>query len=72
MEMIKRDWYGPGLYDDVDQWVGKCIKCKSEKGVASQSAWTRTEIYSRPFRVIQFETVKATPTDKQRPITITC
>ena len=31
--------------------------------MTSESAWTRTEIYSRPFRVIQFDTVKATPAD---------
>jgi hypothetical protein len=57
-ERIKKDWHWRGLYADVDKWCSRCDLCKGEKGHTATSGWTRTELYSRPFRVIQFDTIE--------------
>ncbi len=62
---IEKDWYWPGLYTDVDAWCAHCDLCRGEKGHAALSAWSRTELYSRPFRVIQFDTVECAPADAE-------
>ena len=41
----------------MDRWCARCDLCKGEKGHTATSGWTRTELYSRPFRVIQFDTI---------------
>ena len=33
------------------------VICAEEKGLAALSAWSRTELYSRPFRCLQIDTV---------------
>ena len=45
------------MAEDVRNWCRRCRHCQSERGVPGVSAWTRTELYSRPFRVIQIDTV---------------
>ena len=47
---ILKDWYWSGVYDDVDKWCKGCDICQGEHGPTGISAWTRTELYSRPFR----------------------
>jgi len=65
---IMKDWYWPGLYDDVSKWCRKmCDLCRGEKGSPGISAWSRTELYSRPFRVIQFDTVTCLPASGNTP-----
>ena len=64
-QRILQDWYWPGLYEDVDDWCSQCDLCRGEKGAAAVSAWSRTELYSRPFRVIQFDTVDCAPGDRR-------
>ena len=54
---LERDWWWPGMYEDVRDWVKACTHCQAEAGVTGQSAWTRTNLYSRPFRALQFDTV---------------
>ena len=54
---IWKDWYWPGLYDVVDRWCKSCDLCRGEKAHNAVSAWSRTELYSRPFRVLQIDTV---------------
>ena len=56
-EMIQRDFWWPGLYSDVWRWCAKCEFCRAEKGANGVSAWTRTEMYTCPFRVLQFDTI---------------
>ena len=63
---ILQDWYWPGVYDAVDRWCSMCDLCRGEKGPSAVSGWARTELYSRPFRVIQFDTVNCTPADKEK------
>ena len=31
--------------------------CRSDRGKPGLSAWSRTELFSRPFQVLQFDTV---------------
>ena len=45
--------------------VVNCSLCNKEKGVTGVSAWTRTELHSHPFRVIQFDLVTAVGDENQ-------
>ena len=45
------------MAEDVRSWCKRCVHCQGERGVSGVSAWTRTELHSRPFRVIQIDTV---------------
>ena len=56
-ERLERDWWWPGMYKDVVVWCKHCLSCQKENTRSSLSAWTRTEFYDRPFRVIQFDLV---------------
>ena len=56
-EMIERDFWWPGLREDVRRWCKRCQHCLGERGTTGVSAWTRTELFSRPFRVIQYDTI---------------
>ena len=47
----------PGMYGDVRRWCNKCELCRAERGTTGVAAWTRTELYSCPFRVMQFDTI---------------
>jgi len=64
---IWKDWYWPGLYDDVDRWCRSCDLCRGEKAHNAVSAWSRTELYSRPFRVLQIDTVACKPGSNTKP-----
>ena len=59
---LGRDWWWPGMYEEARDHCAHCALCKAERGLSGVSAWTRTELYSRPFRVLQFDTV-TTKTD---------
>ena len=52
---VSRDFWWPGMYGDVRRWCSKCEFCRPERGASGLSAWTRTELYSCPFRVMQFD-----------------
>ena len=54
---LERDWWWPGLYRDVMLWCKHCLPCQKENSRTGVSAWSRTEYYDRPFRVIQFDLV---------------
>ena len=54
---IEADYWWPGLATDVKQWCKRCVQCQKAKGVSKKTAWTRTEVFSRPFRVLQFDTI---------------
>ena len=56
--MIERDFWWPGMREDVRRWCKSCQHCLGERASHSGvSAWTRTELFSRPFRVLQYDTV---------------
>ena len=55
MDNVSRDFWWPGMYGDVRRWCNKCEFCRAERGAIGLSAWTRTELYSCPFRVMQFD-----------------
>jgi hypothetical protein len=57
MEMLERDFYWAGMREDVRRWCKVCVHCQGERAHSGLSAWTRTELYSRPFRVLQYDTV---------------
>jgi len=57
MEVLERDFWWPGMYEDVRRWCRTCEQCLAERGTSGVSAWARTELYSRPFRALQFDTV---------------
>ena len=65
-ESIARDFWWPGMYQDVKRWCQKCEFCRAERGATSQSAWTRTELYSCPFRVLQFDTITCEDEEKSK------
>ena len=55
--MLERDFWWPGTYEDVRPRRKTCEQCLAERGTSGVSAWTRAELYSRPLRVLQFDTV---------------
>ncbi len=74
-EMIERDFWWSGLPEDVRRWCRKCIHCQGERGTSGVTAWTRTELYSRPFRVLQYDTItcRKGPSDgAQYVLTVIC
>ena len=52
------NWFWPELVEDVRKWCRNCSRCVEEAGRTCVQAWTRTTLYSRPFRALQFDTVK--------------
>ena len=63
-EMLERDWWWPGMFEDVRRWCARCEVCAMEQGVSGVSTWARTEFYSRPFQVLQFDLISCRdPTD---------
>jgi len=57
MEMLERDFWWEGMYRDVRRWCWLCQVCRGERGKAGTTAWARAELYSHPFRVLQFDTI---------------
>ena len=57
IEKLEADYWWPGLAADVKTWCKRCSACQKAKGQSKKTAWTRTEVYSRPFRVLQFDTI---------------
>ena len=57
MDCLERDFWWPGMYSDVRRWCQACETCRGERGQSGVSAWTRTELYTSPFRVLQFDTI---------------
>ena len=57
-EMVERSWWWPHLFEDVRRWCRRCVTCQAEHGTSGISAWARTEFYSRPFRVLEFDLIK--------------
>ena len=57
MDNVSRDFWWPGMYGDVRRWCSKCEFCRAERGASGLAAHTRTEMYSCPFRVLQFDTI---------------
>ena len=51
------------MYTDVMRWCAGCEHCQRENRPTSQAAWTRTELYSRPFRALQFDMVTCSQTE---------
>ena len=49
-----------------------CQVCRSERGHSGTSAWTRTEFYSRPFRVLQFDTITCNGDEGGSRYVLTC
>ena len=57
-EILSKDFWWPGMYEDVRRWCKNCEQCTRERGVAGTTSFSRTQFYSRPFRVLQYDTVK--------------
>ena len=57
-DALARDFWWPGMYEDTRRWCHKCEQCAQERGSSGASPHVRTEFYSRPFRVLQYDTVK--------------
>ena len=57
-EMVERSWWWPHMFEDVRRWCRRCLTCQAEHGTTGVSAWARTEFYSRPFRVLEFDLIK--------------
>lgn len=49
-------WW-PTLRKDCEEWVMKCVICKSIKGQAIGGATWRSERYTAPFRVLQIDLI---------------
>ena len=60
---LTRDWWWPGLYESVGTWCTLCRLCQQENAPVSISTHARTEVFFRPFRVIQFDTIKCQSRD---------
>ena len=60
MEVVEREFWWPGMREDVRKWCARCEQCAGDRARPGLSAWARTELFSRPFRVLQFDTVEAT------------
>ena len=58
IEVIRASWFWPSLVEDVWNWCKSCTRCQEESGHTAHQAWTRTTLYSRPFRAIQMDTVE--------------
>jgi hypothetical protein len=70
---IQRDWWWSGMYSDIKKWCKGCLQCLQENGTVGISAWTRTNLYSRPFRVLQFDLLKVpTGADGETKFLLTC
>lgn len=46
------------MYEDIRTWCKSCEQCQRERGVTGVTSYARTEFYSRPFRVLQYDIVK--------------
>ena len=57
-EMVERSWWWPHMFEDIRRWCRRCLACQAEHGSTGISAWSRTEFYSRPFRVLEFDLIK--------------
>ena len=57
IKRLEADWYWPTLRTDVDRWIASCTICKGQHGIPATSAWSRTTLYSRPFRCLIYDTV---------------
>ena len=69
MELIARDYWWPGMYKDIRAWCKTCEFCRGEGGATGVAAWTRTELYTCPFRVLQFDTITC---DEKYVLTCVC
>ena len=58
MERLAAEWWWPGMYTDVYRWCAKCEHCQRENKPSAVNAWVRTELYLRPFRALQMDTVQ--------------
>ena len=67
IESLERDFWWPGMYEDVRRWCRGCVQCRKERGASGVSAWQRTELYSRPFRVMQFDTITTRDVTRHAP-----
>ena len=56
-EHLSRDFWWEGMYEGIRRWCKTCQFCTGERATTGVSAWVRTELYSRPFRVLQYDTV---------------
>ena len=63
IEMIERDFWWDGIYADVTTYCKRCPQCAASRGKPGVSAWKRTELYSAPFRVLQFDFVEVGDSD---------
>jgi len=53
-EHLSRDFWRDGMYKDVHRWCRSCQFGAGERATTGVSAWVRTELCSRPFRVLQY------------------
>ena len=66
MERLAAEWWWPGMYTDVYRWCAKCEHCQRENKPSAINAWVRTELYLRPFRALQMDTVVCTMGEQSR------
>ena len=57
LEALSENWHWPGMPESVRRWCSSCTKCQEEAGKTAVQAWTRTSLYSHPFRALQMDTV---------------
>ena len=60
---LASDWWWPELRHDVKHWIAGCEVCAAAHGHAARSAWTRSNLYSHPFRALQFDLMSVPETD---------
>ena len=75
IERISSDWYWRKLRADVTDWCLACATCRSNHASPAVSAWTRTTLYSRPFRCLEFDIVtccKDERTGHKHLLTVIC
>lgn len=57
-EAIAEDWWWSGLYEDVRMHCKQCQFCQQENGRTALNAYRRVDLFSRPFRHMQIDTIK--------------
>ena len=69
MELIARDYWWPGMFKDTRAWRKTCEFRRGEPGATGVAAWTRTELYTCPFRVLQLDAITC---DQKYALTCVC
>ena len=65
-ELMAKDYWWPGMYESIRRWCRNCETCIRERGISGVTSFSRTQYYSRPFRVLQYDTVECNnPRDEE-------